>query len=370
MSVIDQYLPERRRAAPRKDLVGASLLTRILEGQLKPGDRLPVRRSIQRDFAASPVTVERAFASLVHDGFLETRGRGGTFVTRHPPHLFQFGLIFATHQNTRFSTALRHQAEIIGHEQPHRFTVYAGMDGHMDEPDCRRLVRDLRNGCLAGLFCGHEVAVGFMKGLCASSPIPIATITDDQSVRYRISLDRHEWLTKALDSLQKVGRKRVAVLMIPGGTPDLPEVERLTRAIRDAGMETDPAWIQAVATAYPHWAHHALSAMLQGAPASRPDGLIITDDHLVEPATQSLRRLGLHDAKAFSVIAHCNYPELPAAARPVTWLGFDSHLILNTAVELMRRTPPRDGLSASIPAWFEHEWKERRSLRTAAEGDA
>lgn len=370
MAVIDQYLPERRRAAPREDLVRTTLLTRIMKGQMKSGDRLPVRRTVQRDFAASPVTVERAFASLVHDGFLETRGRGGTFVTRHPPHLFQFGLVFATHQNTRFSTVLRHQAEVIGHEQPHRFTVYAGMDGHMDEPDCQRFVRDLRNGCLAGVFCGHEVAVGFMKGLCTSSPIPIAAITEGPSAKYRINLDRNEWLTKALGELRKAGRRRIAVLMIPGGTPDLPEVERLTRAIRDAGMETAPAWIQAVATAYPHWAHHALSAMLQGKPSSRPDALIITDDHLVEPATQSLQRLGIHGVKSLSVIAHCNYPELPAAVVPVTWIGFDSHLILNTAIELMRRTPPRGGLSASIPAWFEHEWKERRSLRTTAEGDA
>ena len=42
----------------------------ILEGMLKPGDRLPTRVLLEKSFSASSVTVQRAMDSLLRDGFI------------------------------------------------------------------------------------------------------------------------------------------------------------------------------------------------------------------------------------------------------------------------------------------------------------
>src|SRR5690242_16268161 len=66
----------------------------ILSGHLKPGERLPTRRQIEQQFAAGPVTVQRALDRLARDGFVVAQGRRGTFVAQRPPHLSQYALVF------------------------------------------------------------------------------------------------------------------------------------------------------------------------------------------------------------------------------------------------------------------------------------
>jgi len=55
----------------------------ILEGRLKPGDRLPPERKLMEDFAVSKATLREAMRSLEVLGFLEIRkgANGGAFVT-------------------------------------------------------------------------------------------------------------------------------------------------------------------------------------------------------------------------------------------------------------------------------------------------
>ncbi|MFZ4481698.1 MAG: FCD domain-containing protein [Rhodoferax sp.] len=63
------------------DTVAAELEKRILEGSLKPGDRLPAERVLALDLGVSRPSLREAIQKLVSKGLLSTRHGGGTHVT-------------------------------------------------------------------------------------------------------------------------------------------------------------------------------------------------------------------------------------------------------------------------------------------------
>ena len=62
----------------------------ILEGRLRPGQRIPSTRSLATDLGVSRLPVLSAYEQLLHEGYLVGRTGSGTFVTRHiPDHLLR-----------------------------------------------------------------------------------------------------------------------------------------------------------------------------------------------------------------------------------------------------------------------------------------
>lgn len=67
-------------ATPPYEQLRAGLLEQITGGALLAGTRLPTVRGFADDLGIAPNTVARAYRELEADGFIETRGRNGTFV--------------------------------------------------------------------------------------------------------------------------------------------------------------------------------------------------------------------------------------------------------------------------------------------------
>jgi len=63
------------------DTVASELEKRILEGALKPGDRLPSERALSVELGVSRPSLRQAMQKLVLKGLLTTRHGGGTHVT-------------------------------------------------------------------------------------------------------------------------------------------------------------------------------------------------------------------------------------------------------------------------------------------------
>ncbi len=73
---------ETRPAVTRiADAVASDLEVRILEGSLKPGDRLPSERALALELSVSRPTLREAIQKLVSKGLLSTKHGGGTVVT-------------------------------------------------------------------------------------------------------------------------------------------------------------------------------------------------------------------------------------------------------------------------------------------------
>lgn len=69
------------RALRLSETIAAKIEQRILEGTLKPGDRLPSERDLAVELGVSRPSLREAIQKLVAKGLLRTRERGGTQVT-------------------------------------------------------------------------------------------------------------------------------------------------------------------------------------------------------------------------------------------------------------------------------------------------
>jgi DNA-binding transcriptional regulator YhcF (GntR family) len=71
-------------AIPPYEQIREQIFTQVRTGQLSPGTRLPTVRRLAADLGVAPGTVARAYRTLETDAVIETRGRGGTFVSTGP----------------------------------------------------------------------------------------------------------------------------------------------------------------------------------------------------------------------------------------------------------------------------------------------
>lgn len=65
------------------DRVAAELRQRIIEGELKTGDRLPTENELAEHYGVSRNVVREAVRALARDGLLDVRQGSGTFVIDH-----------------------------------------------------------------------------------------------------------------------------------------------------------------------------------------------------------------------------------------------------------------------------------------------
>ena len=78
MIVIDPASP-----VPPFEQLRSQIVAEIAADELVPGVRLPTVRRLAEDLGVAPGTVARAYRELETAGFIETRGRNGTFVAAY-----------------------------------------------------------------------------------------------------------------------------------------------------------------------------------------------------------------------------------------------------------------------------------------------
>ena len=76
------YDLEKRGTLPRYDYLYRCIQGDILSGQLKPGEKLPSKRSLAAHLGTAVVTVENAYAQLLAEGYLVSRQRAGYYVAQ------------------------------------------------------------------------------------------------------------------------------------------------------------------------------------------------------------------------------------------------------------------------------------------------
>jgi DNA-binding transcriptional regulator YhcF (GntR family) len=69
-----------RSSVPPFEQLRVQLIEQVTTGALAAGARLPTVRRLADELGLAPGTVARAYRELEADGFIETRGRGGSFV--------------------------------------------------------------------------------------------------------------------------------------------------------------------------------------------------------------------------------------------------------------------------------------------------
>ncbi len=350
------------RPPTRLDAIVDNLRGQILSGDYAPGDRLPTRIELQEHYAASSITVQRALDVLGEDGFVEARGRNGTFVATNPPHTSHYAVVFAQRLReggwNEFWTALHAQAMgEMWQSGQRRLTSYLGIDGHTDSEDYQRLVRDIASRRIAGIFFA-SAPHNLLDTPLLTADVPRAAIglPNDFAHVASVVLDEDAFIAKALDHLKARGRKRIALLMFAGHGETF--LGKVRIALKARGMTTHDRWVHgcSAASSSTRWLRGWAQLLMDRGQSERPDGLFISDDNLVEHSTGGLIAAGVRVPQDMDVVAHCNFPYPTPSVISARRLGFDARQVLASAVDLLARARhPKHPHHVVVPPHFEDE---------------
>jgi DNA-binding LacI/PurR family transcriptional regulator len=344
----------------RQETIAARFRDQIVDGQLPPGSRLPTRAELERKFRTSIVTVQRALAKLTEEGFVEARGRNGTFVVEHPPHRCHYALVFPSYEGHpswgRYWTALDREAKRLPAAQHRRIVSFYNINGHVDLNDYRRLLEFYETRRLAGLIFVTPPNPLKHTPLIRQHLVPrVALMAQPEHNTSALALDQYALIDKAFEHLAARGRKRIALILAPGLQGAFEEYCLAAAARR--GLEIPSYFLQIVHQSSPVSARNLLHLLMRGRPDERPDGLFITDDNLVEEASAGIAAAGVRVPEDLEIVAHCNFPWPTPSSLPMRRLGYDAREILRLAfTHLDGRRAKKDLPQVTpIPAHFEDE---------------
>jgi hypothetical protein len=275
------------------------LREQILRGQYRPGDQFPTLDDLERNFQASRVTVHKALNRLAEEGFVYTRGRRGTYVSEHPPHLWHYAFVFPDRPGTeewgRFWLALSQEAARVGQTSPRRVTCFYGLrHPKISGDEFQRLIDTVRARRVAGVIFAFPPSNDIIDAIRQENPnTPMASIVSDRDpTQYAIvSPDSFKLLERGVDYLHQCGRKRIALFCVPMLPP--PYIAHFQKLVSDRGMTTHPYWIQNAHPDSAITARNAAHLLMHAGQSERPDALFIMDDNLVEYTTAGLIAAGV-----------------------------------------------------------------------------
>lgn len=337
----------RRRSKTRQKDIYLAVRDMIIQGEVKPGAKLPNRLWFEERFDASSVTTQAAFAALAQAGFIVSSGRNGTFVAQRPPHLFNYGLVFATgpdrHDWSNFHKSLMNETEAIKLRSAKSISCYFNIGENLNSDSLARLHRDITEKQLAGIIavsrgCFRETPLLEMadiprvvlKGQPFDSNIPVITFGGPRG-----------FAEPAIKYLRSRGRKRLALVLATDMDPIRePEFQAL---LSEYGLPFGAHSVQSVHPAESRWAAN-LAHLFARLPANeRPDGVVIADDNLVEHFCAGLVAAGIHVPRDMEIVAHCNFPYPAPSVLPVVRLGYNLREILLSAMTLI------DQMKSGVP---------------------
>lgn len=345
------------RPPVRTPAIANSLREHIVSGKWAPGQRVPTRRELCRRLDCSPITMQQAMDILAAEGFVVSRVRNGTVVSDAPPHLADIAVVFSRqHEGNRFFAALAGEAQ-RPRDDALRTRCWDEIDEHIDNLDRQALADDVEHQRLAGIFFASNPF--FLEG----SPILLRPGMPRVAIMGRPATPPHwpamgcvtlapRFADRAIEHLCARGCRRIAVIETPRGTGR----ERWEAALARHGRQLEPWAYQTPSRDQPEAARWLTRLLFRDGQSAPPDGLVIGEDNLVEAVTGGLADSATAAEPELPVVAHCNYPLLPTASHPVTWLGFDARRVFAAGIDLLQEiaagTPPR---TITVDVSFEHE---------------
>ena len=349
------------------DEVVHHLRNRIIRGAIGPGDRFPTREELQDELGVSWSPIHRAFVQLKSEGFVVTNGKGGTLVAPNPPHLSRYALVFPrSEQESKFWQTLRAATERIARDEDRNITTFL-----LDQRDSisnlnHQLEEDIAAHRVAGLMLiWMDGQVADDSPLWTQSDMPRVLFFDCRNQWPSVGFDIQAFFATAIEHLLSAGRKRIAHL----GFRKSAALEPLFgNQVRQRGLVCPAYFDQQIGRSSHEVATGIVHLLMSLPPEQRPDGLIISDDHLVEHVQTGLIDAGVRVGVDVSVVASCNYPISTPSVLPMARLGFDCSQLARAMIE--RIDQQRAGLTPEhltlIPPQFEHEITKHAVLRPFA----
>ena len=355
--------------------VGARLVAdmrkRIVRGELTAGTLMPTRRAMARAWDVNLLTAQRVTDELMRDGFLRTDGRRGTFVADRLPHLTNYALVYpAAGTQSRFWMALRHGAEAVAHEREARIVTYLSALHRPDAPENQRLSDDMAAHRVAGaiLVWPHKEFGAIMSDLRQSGG-PCVIVDSRKSPEpgfLAVGLRTERFHDQAVARLTAHGRRRIAHIGLAAFHN--PGEDAFAAVMSRRGLRLDPRWNIRIGPDYPPAANAVAHLLMSLQGDHRPDGLLVSDDNIVEHALAGLIAAGARVPDDIEVVTYCNYPDAVPSVLPVHRMGLDCTAIMRTAMNLIDKERREEKPQALTPMYPIFEEDLPRAEAVGAQG--
>lgn len=366
------------RPSSRRDLISNSIRDAIVTGQYAPGSQLPSRTDLQEEYQASPVTVQAAMSELKRQEFVVTDNGRGSYVSEYPPSLHHFGMVFSYDplQANREGVAelAAREAAVLNDPPCRRITLYADVsDEKADSEGTQRLCEDIEARRLAGLILVGTVPKWIENALVdhpeAMPPCVQFNCRHVPPYTPAFVFDYEAFMQNALQRLSELGCRTVALIgsggLLHNRVSNSLMVHLFEQNLKSYGLRSEPYWVHEIHPDLSREARRCSHLMFRGGTSDRPDGVIISDEILVEAVTLGILDAG--GAEDIPIIADCNLPYLRNPAVPVTWLGYDIRQGLKDCferLEALKGEPPahQQELIGMPPRW--HDPRNTSSVAT------
>lgn len=191
----------------------------LVNGEFRPGDKLPSQNEMCDRFAVSPNTVREAIASLVHEGLLYRVQGKGTFVTDKKPRHLTIGLVVHRltvqsytnyRRSSEVSSALLHFVQEEANENDVAVLLYVSNDDPEME---RRSLKDLVDRKVDGIilfYTGGEKNLDCLEEVKRAG-IPLVLVdryVEGFETDYVVS-DNFSGAVRVVDSLAELGFEKI-----------------------------------------------------------------------------------------------------------------------------------------------------------------
>jgi DNA-binding LacI/PurR family transcriptional regulator len=322
----------------KKESIVSHIRHQIVEGELSPGVQLPTRNELERRYQVSRDTVQRALDRLAEEEFVYTNGRRGTYVSKHPPHLSHYALVFESHPGhhdkwTQFESTLFDVALQRPESPEQKLAIYHDVGQAVNCEAYQQLEEEVANHRLAGLIFAFNPIEFQHTPLMQDPRVARVSIFEAQLSIPTVSFSMFSFIDRALDFVVARGRRRIALIshQHSGHEDNL----YFAAGVQGRGLQHRPYWMQTANVRTAQSAKECAHLLMHPNQFERPDALIIDNDNLVEPAIRGLFAAGVRVPDDVEVVAHANFPVTDKPAVPITRLGFDMRQIMNACFESM-----------------------------------
>lgn len=323
----------------------------IVNGILRPGDKLPTYDTYGKKYQVSKMTMQMAFTQLKTDGFVKSVARQGLFVSKKPPHANRFALLLPVHEeHNRFWRILIDEAmrytERIGYE----LEIFHEVNKPSEHS---RLLSEISHRRFAGLILVCDPRDFNIDDIMVDGSIPKACF---HYVSYEstlcFSFDSPELIRKSLDYFAAANRKKIAYITCYGFSDSY---EAFLSGIKERGMESCEAWQFPLEN--PDVADNLIQLLMSLPKDRRPDALLLADDNVEEAAHRGLIKSGIKIPDDLEVICYCNWNCNHKKLFPLHYVGFNIEAAIAESINFFTRfeNNPVPSENCMLPALFEDE---------------
>ncbi len=294
------------------------LRDQIEEGKLKPGDPLPTRERLMKEFDLSLSTVTRAISELERQGWLVSRQGSGTFVVKKKNGVSEtseqtlvIGLLLPSmlSNSEELVTELVHEAD---EHNVHVLVMYSQEDEEIELNNARVLFEKEVNA-LIWFPVSPKKHVG-VASLFGKNQLPVVIgekVTENlESPWLCVRSDHAQGTKSAMEYLQELGHRRIAYVGPKGTECDFgPVMERwyaYKEFMKSMNNWNPDEWL-INPSVFKDWHNHSsrMEKIFRGSNA--PTAVLGFDDIIALEAMKGLNSLGLRIPEEVAVVGHGDY---------------------------------------------------------------